>query len=98
MEPAKCGSQRNGQFEKASELHWTVDEAIEGLASGVLDYQHHPPALAHEGHWLQGPRTVDVGSQLVFLSEAGDALGSRLLGTDRKGYESVPTAVDASVP
>jgi hypothetical protein len=97
MESAKCGSQRNGQFQKASELHWTVDESIEGLASAVLDYQHHPPALAHEGHWLQSPRTVDVISQLVFVSEASDALGSRLLGADSKGYESVLSALGAIV-
>ena len=55
MESAKCGSQRNGQPQKASDLHWTADEAIEGLASGVLDYQHRPPALAHEVPLVAGP-------------------------------------------
>ena len=60
VELPDCAGQRHGESEELSDLHRLPDEAIERLASCVVDHQHRLPALAHEFHRPQCPRTVQV--------------------------------------
>jgi hypothetical protein len=73
-------------------------EAIERLASCVVDNEHALPAFAYERHWLQGPRAVQVLSKFVFVCEAIEALERRMLSPGMDGYERVPTAVSNIPP
>jgi hypothetical protein len=73
-------------------------EAIERLASGVVDNEHALPAFAYELHWLQCPRAVQVLSKFVFVSESIEALERRMLSAGLDGYERVPAAVSNIPP
>ena len=92
MELTECARQRHSESEKPSDLHGLADEAIERLASCVVDDQHRPPALAHELHRPQCPRAIQVVLELVFVDEAIDALERGMLGAGKDGDESVPVA------
>ena len=56
VEPTDSAGQRHRESEELSDLHRLADKAIKGLASGVIDHQHRPPALTHQLHWPQLPR------------------------------------------
>ena len=93
VELIECARQGHGESEKLSDLHGLADEAIEGLASFVIDNEHRLPAFAHELQWPQCPRAVQVLAQFEFMCEAIDALKDRMLGVGKDGYERVPPAV-----
>ena len=76
-----------------SDLHRLPDEAIERLATCVIDHEQRLPALAHQFKRPQCPRTVQVASEFVFVRESIDALQRRVLGSGRDGYERVPLAL-----
>jgi hypothetical protein len=67
-------------------------EAIERLASCVVDNEYALPAFAYELHWQQCPGAVQVFSKVVFVCEAIEALERRMLSAGMDGYERVPTA------
>ena len=90
VELTECAGQGHCESEKLSDLHRLADEAIERLASCVVDNQHGLPAFAHELQWPQCPRAVQVLSKFVFVCEAIDALERRVLSAGKDGYESVP--------
>ena len=98
VELAKCAGQGHGEPEELSDLHRLPDEAIEGRASRVIDNQHRLSALAHQFHWPQCPRGIQVLSKFVFVREAIEALERRMLSAGRDGYERVPIAVGIIPP
>jgi hypothetical protein len=67
----------------------------ERLASRVLDNQHRSPALAHELHRPQRPRSSEIVLKFVFADEAIDALERRMRSAGKDGYEGVLTALTA---
>jgi hypothetical protein len=85
-------------LQKSTDLHrllglvLLVDKPIEGLTSCVIDNQHRSPALAHEFHRPQRPRTIEVVPELVFMRKPIDALERRMLGAGKARYESVSGA------
>jgi len=89
MELTECAGQRHSKSEKLSDLHRLTCEAIERLASCVVDNEHAPPGFAYELHWPQCPRAVQVLSKRVFVCEAIEALERRMLGAGMDGYERV---------
>jgi len=69
-----------------------VGKTIERLARCVLDNQHRLTAVAHEFHWPQCPRTIEVLLKFEFVCEAIDAPEYRVLSVGKSGYERVPIA------
>jgi hypothetical protein len=98
MELTECAGQGHCKSEKLSDLHRLTGEAIERLASCVVDNEHALPAFAYELHWLQCPRAVQVLSKFVFVCEAIEALERRMLSAGMDGYERVPAAVSNIPP
>jgi hypothetical protein len=93
MELTEGAGQRHGKPEKLSDLHRLTGEVSERLASRVVDNEHALPAFAYELQWLQCPPAVQVLSKVVFVCEAIEALGRRMLSVGMDRYERVPTAV-----
>ena len=89
MQLTNCARQRHGQSKKLPDLHRLPDEAIERLASGVIDHEHRLSALTHQFQRLQGPGTVQVPLKFVFVREAIDVLSSQVLDIGWDRYERV---------
>ena len=98
MELTECAGQGDCESEKLPDLHRLTDEAIERLASCVVDNEHGLPAFANELHWPQCPRAVQVLSKFVFVCEAIDALERRRLSAGMDWNERVPAAVSTIAP
>ena len=90
--PDRAG-QRRGDSEELSDLHRLPDEAIERLATGVVDHEQRLPALAPQFQRPQCPGTIQITLQFVFVREAIDVPESRVFNAGRDGYERVRLAL-----
>ena len=95
---------RDGEAQKAPHLHGRAEQSVERLAAGVLEHQHGPTAFAHELERPHRPRPVQLILQSVFVSEAIEGGGRRVLrggqhgqhgGRDRRRRQAPSSAEDA---
>ena len=76
-----------------SDLHRLPDEAIERLASCVVDHEHRLPALAQQFQWPQCPGSCPGSARSSYSCVRRlSALERRMLSAGRDGYERVRLA------
>jgi hypothetical protein len=73
-------------------------EVVEWHLIVVLKQKHGLPTLTHKLQWPDGPRTVEVVLQSVFVCEAIDAARRRMLQRGKHGQEFVPGDISAYSP
>ena len=73
MDLAQSRGDANGEPQEVSHLHGYAVQPVEGLAAGILEYQHSATAVEHELQRLHRPRAVQFILQSVFVSEAVEA-------------------------
>jgi hypothetical protein len=93
MQLTYCTAQSHGEAKELPDLHRLPDEAIERLATCVINREQRVPALADQLKRPQCPGIVQVASEFVLVRESIDAFQSRVLGSGRDGYERVPLAL-----
>src|ERR1700726_534643 len=97
---AKRRRQSNGNAQEPSQLERlpAVEDAIEELASRVLEYEHRSPFVARECQRPGCPCGIEVGGEQVFMLEPPEALRLRLFcggryREERKGIAVLPATV-----
>ena len=60
----------DGQAQEASYLHWPTKQTVERLVAQIIEHQHGPTGVAHEGKRPRRPCPVELIFQLVFVREA----------------------------
>ena len=89
MQLTYCTAQSHGEAKELPDLHRLPDEAIERLATCVINDEQRLSTIANQFKRPQCPCTVQVASEFVFVRESIDALQSRVLGNFRDWYERV---------
>ena len=70
MNLAQRRGDHDSQAQEASDLHGPTEQTIERLATQIIEHQHGPTGVAHEGQRPHRPCGVELIFQLVFVREA----------------------------
>ena len=90
MKLAQGRGNSNGQAQEASNLHGPTVQTVERLAAQIIEHQHGPTGVAHEGERPRRPCPVELIFQLVFVREAIEVL--RGTGGRRQGQQAARRA------
>ena len=88
----------DGEVQEPSQLHRFAEDAVERLASRILEQQHRPPALAYELERPHRPGTVQVVLQSVFVCETIQAARRRVFRGGKHRQDAVPVAARGLQP
>ena len=98
MDLAERGGDADGEAQEASHLHRCAEQPIERLAAGILEHQHDPAAVSHELQRSHRPRAVQFVLQSIFVSEAIEDGGVRMLPDGPRRQYSTAVAAGARTP
>src|SRR6516225_3768713 len=70
MKLAQSRGNSDSQAQEASYLHGPTEQTVERLAAQIIEHQHGPTGVAHEGQRSRRPCSVELIFQLVFVREA----------------------------
>ena len=70
MKLAQSRGNSDSQAQEASYLHGPTEQTVERLAARIIEHQHGPTGVAHEGQRPRRPCPVELIFQLVFVREA----------------------------
>ena len=70
MKLAQSRGNSDSQAQEASYLHGLTEQTVERLAAQIIEHQHGPTGVAHEGQRPRRPCPVELIFQLVFVREA----------------------------
>jgi hypothetical protein len=97
--PAERSRQSNGETKELSQLHRRSDQAVEWLASGVLQHEHGAALVLCERDRANCPGGIQFVSQRIFVLHAPKATGSCVLpdGGEQKARGEGTVGVAAQV-
>ena len=87
-----------GQGQEASHFHGRAEKALERLAARVLEHQHGPAAFASKLERPHRPGPVQLVLQSVFVGQASEAGGRRVLRGGQHGKHGAGVAIGAQAP
>jgi hypothetical protein len=70
MKLAQSRGNSDSEAQEASYLHGPTEQTVERLAARIVEHQHGPTGVAHEGQRPRRPCPVELIFQLVFVREA----------------------------
>ena len=85
MDLAQGDRDADGEAQEASHLHGRAEQPLERLAAGILEHQHGPAAFADELQRPHRPGPVQLVLQSVFVGEAIEGGGCRMLRGGQHG-------------
>jgi hypothetical protein len=72
MDLAEGSCDTDGELEESRDLHRFAEEPVERLAARILEHQHRLIAVTNEFERSDGPRTLQVIFESIFVRETLD--------------------------
>ena len=93
MKLAQSRGNSDSQAQESSYVHWPIEQTLKRLAAQIIEHQHGPTGVAHEGERPRRPCRVELILQLVFVREAMEAVWRRVRGSGQHGQHGAEVAV-----
>jgi hypothetical protein len=98
MQPGYGPGKPEGELQERSHRHRLTEQPLQRLATRVLQHKRGPTAFAPEFERPHRPRSVELILQSVFVGEALEDVGRRLLCGGQHGQHGAAIAIGARAP
>src|SRR5271156_6583065 len=90
---AERGRQSAGEPQELAQFQRRSNEPIQGFATWIFEYEHRAALVPGEPERHDGPGGVQFGTQQVFVFQAAETAGSRVLPERRDQESRLQTAI-----